>query len=589
MRAYATILLLLPLLGCQGDPGAPGRDGQDGAPGEPGQQGPPGEPGQTPDAGPQPDLGEPDLDEPDLDVPDLDEPDMEPPLPCPDWTPPPGLGGAIDARVDLETAQRWLDYRAARERERLEEALDPKAVIARYRVEQDLIDRGCVSTTQAIDLGRALFLRPFTLEEGLGNDLANIPGTSAGDKARPNMRRFHKGYFGGPDATSCLNCHWKGGFAGGGDRADNTFFLGDGEVETNHDIRNPPALWGVGWAELVAQEMTADLQQQAARLREQVLTNNVEASVQLQSKGVPFGVLRGEPGPNGGVTLDAAGVEGVDPDLVIKPFGWKGNFASMREFLNHSLQVHMNLQTEELIAQAKDHPTERDDLGGGPDPDDPDNDGVTRELTEGQLTSIILFLATLDVPTLQAPTEAPLLEGGYSRDFEVVNGEEFTFRWLEGAQVFTEIGCAGCHTPLMPVSSSVYRTVAPLSGSVTEIDLAVYGAAPRPTREGEQWLVPVFSDFKRHRMGSHLTGPGDDFGVAADTWMTRRLWGASNSRPWMHDGSAALFDEAIAMHGGDGSEAQPQARAYEALSPGQKSSLRIFLHALRRAPSIRVR
>jgi CxxC motif-containing protein (DUF1111 family) len=102
-------------------------------------------------------------------------------------------------------------------------------------------------------------------------------------------------------------------------------------------------------------------------------------------------------------------------------------------------------------------------------------------------------------------------------------------------------------------------------------------------------MVPVFSDFKRHRMGAWLTGPRDDFGVAADTWMTRRLWGVANTRPWMHDGSATLFDEAIAMHGGAGSEAQPQAQAFEALTPGDKASLRIFLQALRRAPSIRVR
>jgi hypothetical protein len=471
------------------------------------------------------------------------------------------------------------------------EAWDPARVRARVRVEQDWIERGCVTRGEAVDVGRALFFRPFSLEEGFGNDLAGVEGTSAGDKPRPNVRRFQVGYFGGPDASGCFNCHWKGGDAGSGDRADNTFFLGDGEDGSLHDNRNPPALWGAGWTELIGREMTQELQQQAEALLAQARGSGEPASGPLWAKEVYFGELRAVPDGQGGATLATSGVEGVDADLVIKPFGWKGTFADLRGFVNHSVQVHMGLQSEELVAQAQQHTDARDDLGGGPNPSDPDHDGVERELTEGQVTSLVLFLATLDTPVPQPPTEGSILGRGITVDHPTGSAEEFAYRWIEGQVVFEEIGCAYCHTPFMRVRSPMYTTRAGLGGGVVEVDLSRDGAAPRPgqDRETGEWLVPVFSDFKRHDMGAWLRGNQEDAGVSPEVYLTRRLWGVANTRPFLHDASAILFSEAIAMHGGEGSEAVSQAQAYEALTPSEQASLQIFLYGLRRAPAIRIR
>lgn len=506
---------------------------------------------------------------------------------CPSLVLPPGLGGPVDSEVTLEAAQRWVDYRAAREQERMLEARDAEQVAATYRVEQSWIDDGCLTRSETVDLGRSLFLRNFTLSEGFGNALAEVEGSPAGARPPPNMRRVQEGHFGGPDANACFNCHWKGGFASGGDRADNAFVMGDGDDIHTADTRNPPALWGAGWTEIIGREMSADLAELRREAEQAAVQRGEPASVELVTKGVHFGTLTAIP-EGEGVRFDTSDVVGVDHDLRIKPFGWKGTFATLREFVAGSLHFHLNMQSEELVDGAL--AVSEVDLGNGAQPGDPDNDGVRREITEGQLTALVAFLATLDTPGVHVPTSGSFIpQEFYTSEREIVDSQEFTVRWLEGANLFVELGCASCHTPLMPVRDSVYRTHATLSGTTWEVDLAASAAKPLPEQDEGVWMVPVFSDFKRHRMGDRLAGGHVERGVPADEYLTRRLWGVANTRPYMHDGRATLFDEAIAAHGGNGSEALGAANAFAALPAGRKSSVRVFLLSLRRAPAIRVR
>ncbi len=576
------LLILLLLGGCDGPAGADGVEGRPGVPGPAGPtiQGPTGENGAVGPRGPRGETGPPG--EPgtvDVGVPN--SPD------CPELSLPPGLGGVSDSEVTQGRADAWLDYRAAREQERLWEAYRPEGVLASYRMEQEVIDSGCVSEAQLIDLGRALFLRSFSLAEGFGNGLESVDGTMAGDRPPPNMRRFQQGRFGGPDATGCFNCHWKGGFAGAGDRADNAFLFGDGDDVDSHDQRNPPSLWGAGWTEIIAREMTVELRTQVDGAIATSRAERRNVIVNLEAKGVPFGIATAAFEADE-VTVDLSGVEGVDQDLVIKPFGWRGTSPTLRDFAASSLHFHLNLQSEELVAGALEGDGAQ--LGEGPNSDDPDNDGVVREFTEGQLTALVLFLATLDTPGVHVPTQGGFIPGVFTSELEVVDSQEFTVRWLEGANVFQDIGCSGCHKPLMAVSDPVYRTTPALSGIPYEVDLSEGSARPRPARgEDGLWMVPAFSDFKRHRMGEHLAGVHADNGVEADTYLTRRLWGVANTRPYLHDGRAANFDEAIAAHAGEGSEAAGPAQAFSELSEGRKASLRVFLLSLRRAPAIRVR
>ena len=168
---------------------------------------------------------------------------------------------------------------------------------------------------------------------------------------------------------------------------------------------------------------------------------------------------------------------------------------------------------------------------------------------------------------------------------------ELALRWQRGAALFEELGCAGCHTPLMPLRRTTYTLLRGAGGApILTIDLSAYAAAPRPERdeEGVVW-VPVFSDFKRHDMGPRLAGLAPERGVSPREYLTRRLWGSAQTAPYLHTGEALTLDEVVLAHASEGSEALFAAEGYLELGEGSRSSLRVFLQSLSRAPAIRVR
>ena len=473
---------------------------------------------------------------------------------CPAWTPPAGLGGPADAVLTLEEVQRWRDFREAREQERMLEAWRPDVVRARLRPARS----DCLSLDEKVDLGRALFMRAFTRAEGFGN-------------GSEGLRRFQVGDEGGPDASRCMDCHWKGGFAGAGDRADNAAMFGDGDSLLSHDQRNPPSLWGAGWTQAIAREMSAEMGAQAAALRSDAMAAGEAITRRLNAKGVDFGALTADAQGE----LDTTGVYGVDPDLIIKPFGWKGTSTTIADFAKRSLHVHHGLQSAALLADPGDVV-----LGDGP-PDDPDGDGVRDEFTDVQMDALVAFLATLDVPTLAVPTDGGAFGPPLTGEIEIVDAPEFTARWLDGAVLFEQLGCVGCHVPLMPLDDP---RVAVGDGW---IDLLQDAAWPHPVRNADgRVLVPIFSDFKRHDMGDGLASRHVESGVGDRMYLTRRLWGVANTSPYLHDGRAITYDEAIRSHGG---EAAGASAAFEALPPADQASIRIFLIGLKRGPAVRVR
>ena len=77
--------------------------------------------------------------------------------------------------------------------------------------------------------------------------------------------------------------------------------------------------------------------------------------------------------------------------------------------------------------------------------------------------------------------------------------------------------------------------------------------------ENGHYLIPVFSDLRRHDMGED--GPLDNEhivqgGVPTEQWMTRRLWGFASEPPFLHHGRATLISDAIKAHGGSANGAR---------------------------------
>src|SRR5262249_23706160 len=159
--------------------------------------------------------------------------------------------------------------------------------------------------------------------------------------------------FGGPDTTHCSRCHSVGGADGGGDRLTDVFQEGDGENAESALERNAPALLGLGYLEKLAGEMTDELKEEVASARRLAEDNHGSLTVALTAKGIPFGTARiGADGQS----VDYDGLQGVDRDLVVKPFGWKGHTSSIRRFVDDALRTHLGIQTDAAVARNCEHP-----------------------------------------------------------------------------------------------------------------------------------------------------------------------------------------------------------------------------------------
>ena len=104
-------------------------------------------------------------------------------------------------------------------------------------------------------------------------------------------------------------------------------------------------MFGSGFIELLAREMTADLQAVRDQAVALAMDTRTSVFVPLTAKGVSFGWITAL--PDGSLETDR--VEGVDPDLVVKPFHQKGVDVSLREFTVESLNHHHGMQPAELF------------------------------------------------------------------------------------------------------------------------------------------------------------------------------------------------------------------------------------------------
>jgi len=90
--------------------------------------------------------------------------------------------------------------------------------------------------------------------------------------------------------------------------------------------------------------------------------------------------------------------------------------------------------------------------------------------------------------------------------------------------------------------------------------------------------VPVFTDLKRHSMGTALNNEVlEQDGIPTDEWLTRKLWGVASEPPFLHNGRASLISEAILLHGG---EAQASRDVFDDLPDAEKADIVEFIKAL---------
>ena len=410
------------------------------------------------------------------------------------------------APLSLEAARDAFRSAERRHELRLREAAEPGSFLREVRAsldEQRLVS-GKLCLTELDDLGQLLFEHEYDFADGLGG------GASATSPKGP-FRRVHAGDFGGPETISCPSCHWIGGPNGAGAETDNAFLEGDGELTASADERNPPALVALGVVQALASEMSRDLQGQRAELLRQAALAGDRREVRLTSKGVDFGVLRANPEGQ----IDSSGIRGIDPDLVVKPFGWKGTLPTFADFAAEALQIHMGIQSDAVLTSGSPAL-----LGTGDDPRDPDADGIRDELGRGPFAAMNAHLALLELPIIEPLIQDRQLDPPAQAMLPPTT-TSFAYDFQRGRRQFHELGCAGCHTPMMVLESPVLA----LDG-LPPIDLSKQMHQPGLRYDPDVGGYPVwlFSDLKRHDMGEANAARHVQRGVAPRDYLTPRLW-----------------------------------------------------------------
>ncbi len=405
--------------------------------------------------------------------------------------------------------------------------------------------------------GRRLFTTRFNIVDGAGRPAAT------GD-SKPTFRPAIRGQIftrlSGPDANSCAGCHFQPRIGGAAEFPSNVFqgahFADVPIVVMSPEFTNErgtPSLFGTGAIELVAREMTRELHGIRTTAIERARSLQRDVTLPLTTKGVNFGAITAR--ADG--TLDAIAVEGVDVDLVVRPFGVKGVAVSLREFTNFALNHHHGIQTVERFGWQRTGVLDFDD------------DGVDDELSLDAVTAMTLFQASLPPPG--------------RADLHSANG---------GFAAFQRIGCSACHIPALPLDSSEFIEPNPQNrpGSAGPDDFVRPISLRLPVSnksavypENGAIKVAAFTDLKRHRIcdqedpffcNERLS---QDF-VPLDVFMTPRLWDVGSTAPYGHRADLTTLSEAIVHHSAEARSAKEQ---FLSLPDDEKRAVIKFLMSLR--------
>lgn len=406
---------------------------------------------------------------------------------------------------------------------------------------------------RAIRRGRQLFQRKFSRLDGQG------PGHGDGAGSLDTELAIGAGL-----ADSCAACHGRPrGSAGFG-----------GDVVTRPDSRDAPHLFGLGLKEMLADEMTSELRAIRAAALAAAAEQGAPATQSLVAKGVSFGLIRAFPDGH----VDTSGVEGVDPDLRIRPFFAHGETISIREFVVGALKNEMGL------AMADDPDLMAARVGGATTPSGMVLNGRVDTIEappaeEGDLGTVDQRTALVD-----------FLEFYLLNYFKPAIGEQ-TPDVVFGRKLFEQVGCASCHVPDLTIVrdrrvADVETVFDPARGHLNRLYATARLLLSNPSSigrdvpkipAGQPFVVRnIYTDFKRHDLGPAFHERNYD-GTMRTHFLTMPLWGVGSTAPYGHDGRSINLTEVILRHGG---EAQASRDAFALLSLPNRARLLAFLASL---------
>ena len=205
---------------------------------------------------------------------------------------------------------------------------------------------------------------------------------------------------------------------------------------------------------------------------------------------------------------------------LIGRFGLKARIASLDEFAADAFQGDMGI-TSDLRPTELPNPSSEDD----------------------------------ELPGVDIDADTVNLVADYMRVLRIPHRAEAT-RDKQGAELFAATGCADCHVPALRTRDDY--PVERLAG----ID------------------APIYTDMLLHDMGPEFSDGLRDSDAGPSEWRTPPLLGLRYMQRYLHDGRAETLEQAIELHGAEGSEAAESAERYSALSAARRSALIEFVSAL---------
>ena len=388
----------------------------------------------------------------------------------------------------------------------------------------------------AVAAGRVLFAHEWTAKDPL----------TRGDGLGPVF-----------NARSCVECHSQGGAGGGGPVSKNVTVFG-----LVGDPRGMP-LSGVVHQQAVGPEFQETLDQLRPHLPHAPSIPLQELIDPKRNKRTDIVVTqRNTPALFGDGLIDAVsdetliahqrghsdaarlvGLNGAKDGKVrgriarladgrVGRFGWKLEFATLNDFVKAACANELGLSNP---GRPQATPL------GNRNYEQPGTD-----LTDEQCVLMTDFIRGLPAPVEVEPAD-PVEAAKAGR----------------GRKVFTEMGCADCHTrDLGPVAGIYSDNLLHDLGIQLESSTGYYGSIiPEPVVSNDKFAV------------SQQPTPAE--------WRTAPLWGVADSGPYLHDGRSATLEEAIELHAG---EAIDVAGRFRDAKPADRDALVSFLKTMK-APS----
>jgi CxxC motif-containing protein (DUF1111 family) len=220
---------------------------------------------------------------------------------------------------------------------------------------------------------------------------------------------------------------------------------------------------------------------------------------------------------------EVRGRVGRTADGRVGRFGWKGEIATLLEFVRGACATELGLEVAGHSQSVS--------------PLAPSEKAKGLDMTEAECDDLVAYIRALPAPVSVDP-----------------DGPQGTPEMREGRRLFADAGCADCHTPTLGDVRGIYS------------DLLLHDMGPS--------LSDAASSYG-------IEGPPSPGGPGPQDWRTPPLWGYRDSGPYLHDGRAEDLDEAVALHGG---QAHASARRFFALTAQDRFRVEAFLKSLA-APS----